>query len=207
MQPISLVSPPPAGIIKRIRHLTGQSSLKDGFRPPRLNPSVEIERMSNTCWADGVNVEDPVEELIRQLIGRWRAGGVHFNAGASPSEVDEFERLHRVRLSLDLRLFLLTANGMPDNEMDELTHINSLKEYRRIVSRVPRHANVSNAADYFCIGDYNIEGSFYGIRLLDQTNYAAPVRVFWQNGDGWQCAESFQDFVARYVEEGPHSMF
>jgi hypothetical protein len=148
-----------------------------------------------------------LEELIGKLLDRWRAAGVNFKAGATIAEVEEFESQHRVRLPSDLRLFLLTANGMPDFEMDELTHINSLQEYRPMVSQVPRHTSVPDEGDYFCIGHYNIEGSFYGIRLLDQTNYAAPVRVFWLDGDGYQCADSFRDFVFHYLEEGPHSMF
>jgi len=147
-----------------------------------------------------------LEELVGRLLDRWRARGVTFNIGASPSDIAEFEGLHDVKLPADLRLFLLTANGMPFNEMDELTHINSLQHYRQILSLVPTHSNVPDAAAYFCFGDYNIEGSFYGIRL-DRLNSATSIRVFWQDGDGWQCADSFEDFVRRYVEEGPHSMF
>ena len=148
-----------------------------------------------------------MEELVGRLLDRWRVAGVSFNPGAHLSEVGEFERLHHVKLPLDLRVFVLMVDGMPYNEMDELTHISSLREYRRIISRVPRHSEVPDADDYFCFGDYNIEGSFYGIRLIDQTDYPAPVRLFWQDGNGWQCADSFRDFVFRYLQEGPHSMF
>ncbi len=153
------------------------------------------------------DLEGSLEELVGRLLDRWRLAGVSFNPAATLSDVEEFERLHQVKLPLDLRVFVLKVDGMPYNEMDELTHICSLRHYSRIISRVPRHSAVPDADDYFCFGDYNIGGSFYGIRLIDQTDYPARVRVFWRDGNGWQCAASFRDFVLRYLQEGPHSMF
>ncbi len=84
-------------------------------------------------------------------------------------------------------------------------------EYFRIVDRIP--AALTQAADsddpqrYYCFGDYNIEGSFWGVRLNDDPAAPTLIQVFWHDGGGYEVASSFRGFLARYLWEGPDCIF
>lgn len=118
-----------------------------------------------------------------------------------------FETGNRVRLPSDLRQFLRGANGIPFSELDGLARLRPVAEYFRIVDRIPaapsKTADSGDPHGYYCFGDYNIEGSFWGIRLSDDPAAIAPVRVFWHDGGGYEVASSFREFVARYLSEEP----
>jgi hypothetical protein len=152
-----------------------------------------------------------VEELVARLLKRWRAAGVKPELGATASDLAAFESCHRVRLPSDLRLFLSVANGIGFYELDGLARLRPVGEYVRILDRVPeplvRSGDSPNSEPYFCFGDYNIEGSLWGIRLSNDPAAITPVRVFWPySGGGQQVAGSFREFLARYLAEGPESM-
>lgn len=149
-------------------------------------------------------------DLIARLLERWRAAGVTPNPGASEAEVSEFEVRNRVRLPDDLRQFLTAVNGIPFSELDGLARLRPVTEYFRIVDRVPtvlpRAADDDDPQQYYCFGDYNIEGSYWGVRLSDDPVSPAPVRVFWHDGGGYVVAPSFRDFLASYLSQEPDGM-
>lgn len=152
-----------------------------------------------------------MDELIAQLMERWRVEGVAPNPGASEAELSVFETVERVRLPNDLRRFLQAANGIPFSELDGLARLRPIVEYFRIVDRIPAPSTSGVDPDdlrrWYCFGDYNIEASFWGVRLCDDPAAIASVRVFWSDGDGYEIASSFRAFLAEYLSKGPDSMF
>ncbi len=83
-------------------------------------------------------------------------------------------------------------------------------DYFCIVDRIPAAMSQTAEPDepqlYYCFGDYNIEGSFWSVRLSNDPVAAAPVRVFCHDGGGYVVAPSFREFLVRYVSEGPEAM-
>ena len=151
-----------------------------------------------------------MDELCAKLLERWRVLGVTPNLGATEADISVFESANQVRLPEDLRVFLRIVNGIPFSGLDGLTRLRPLAEYFRIVDRFPAvHGHVAGPADserYYCFGDYNIEGSFWGICLGDNSSNPAPVRVFWHDGGGYEVAASFREFLSRYLSEEPDGM-
>ncbi len=151
-----------------------------------------------------------VDDLISRLLERWRVAGVTPRKGAAEAELSAFEAGNRIRLPDDLRQFLRAVNGIPFSELDGLARLRPVADYCRIVDRIPAVLSQAAASDdprrYYCFGDYNIEGSFWGIRLSDDPALPAPVRVFWHDGCGYQVAASFREFLARYLSEEPDGM-
>jgi hypothetical protein len=122
-----------------------------------------------------------------------------------------FESSNRVWLPEDLRLYLLTTNGIPFSQLDGLARLRPVADYFRIVDRVPapmvRAADLADPERYYCFGDYNIEGSLWGIRLSDDPDASTPVRVFWHHsGGGQEVAASFREFLSRYLSEEPDAL-
>jgi hypothetical protein len=151
-----------------------------------------------------------VGDLIARLLTRWRAASVTPNPGVSEAELSAFEAANRVRLPDDLRQFLRAANGIPFSELDGLARLRPIADYFRVVDRVPAALSQAAGSDdpgrYYCFGDYNIEGSFWGIRLAHDPVLPAPVRVFWHDGGGYVVAASFREFLDRYLSEEPDGM-
>ena len=150
-----------------------------------------------------------MEELVARLLERWRAAGVMPNPGATEDEVLGFEAANHVRLPDDMRQFLQVVNGIAFSELDGLARLRPVAEYFRIVDRIPAASKAADFDDpqrYYCFGDYNIEGSFWGVRLSDDPAAIAPVRVFYHDGGGYQVASSFREFLVRYLSEEPDCM-
>jgi hypothetical protein len=135
--------------------------------------------------------------------------GVVPNPGATEDELSAFETANHVQLPDDLRQFLQAVNGIPFSELDGLARLRPVAEYFRIVDRIPAASNAAELNDpqqYYCFGDYNIEGTYWGVRLGDQRAAIVPVRTFWHDGGGYEVATSFREFLARYLSEEPDCM-
>ena len=136
-----------------------------------------------------------MEELVARLLARWKAAGVAPNPGATEAAMAAFERKHGVRIPDDLRAFLALVNGIAFSELDGLARLRPVEEFFPIV----------DAPGYYCFGDYNIEGSLWGVRLHGDPGAGNPVRVVYYRADGWEAATSFTDFLSRYLDDGPDS--
>jgi len=149
-------------------------------------------------------------EPVARLLTRWRAGGVKPNPPSTEAALSAFESANRVRLPDDLRALLRAADGIPFSELDGLSRLRPLAEFFQVVDRFPAaRGHAAGPADperYYCFGDYNIEGSFWAVRLSDDPAAAAPVRVVRDDGGGYEVAESVGEFLTRYVSEGPDGM-
>jgi|GEM_PF-3598360 len=151
-----------------------------------------------------------VSEPIAQLLARWRGAGVTPNPPATEAALSAFESANRVWLPDDLRLLLRAADGIPFSELDGLARLRPVAEFFRVVDRIPaargRSDGPADPERYYCFGDYNIEASFWAVRLSDDPAASSPVRVFWHDGGGYEVAASVREFLTKYVSQEPDGM-
>jgi hypothetical protein len=143
-----------------------------------------------------MNKNAGAEDLLDEFLGSWVAGSAEPRSGVTEVELANFEELHGVRLPVAFRTYLLRANGMQQGEMDSehLIRFYGIDE----IARVPMgKLGRDDQTGYFVFADFMIGSHEYAIALAGPrygeiviVDDAEPPR---------QVAESFPDFMTRYV--------
>lgn len=104
-----------------------------------------------------VNTEQPIENLLRELISQWSIRDVTFNGGTTEAALSAFENRYDVKIPPNFRTYLLLVNGMPEYEIDGLTSLWSLDRFRQLNDRF----------------------SYYKDQDLQSPRYLAPLPENW----------------------------
>ena len=126
---------------------------------------------------------------------------------ASEEQISLFESKYGVTLPKDMREYFGAIDGMEMNTSEgelmvsfwQLSRVRPIpEEYSDPSHRASDHyMRVPNPECYFCFADYMIESEVYAIRLSADPSVKNTVIAY----EGTEKAESFSDFVRKYLED------
>ncbi len=139
---------------------------------------------------------------IDDLLEYWMACGVDLNQGISSREIEEFQRMHGIRLPQDFCALYLRANGMRDADADG--HMLSLWPLSRTEAEggVSQSVNALGRFTRVIFADGMINSQFYALRLYEDGS--SDVVVVW-DPDSFEdeiLGSSFDEFIRSYLREG-----
>jgi hypothetical protein len=131
---------------------------------------------------------------MRDLLSSWRAIDLKPGPTLSDADLQEFETRFRLRLPLEFRRYLLTANGMWASGFDaELIHFWTLDEIAEHLSE----PGVTERFPFVPFADYSIDCFVWVLPLRPSGEVADAVHTFVPPLA--PLTDSFAEFVSRYV--------
>ena len=143
--------------------------------------------------------------LLVRLVERWGEEGIRAAGGAGEAEVRGFEGRHGVRLPRGLREYFREVGGIAvDGESPalgrDLIRFWPLQEVSTLAKAwVP----APQAERWFVIADYAMWTWAYVVRLSSDAREAAPVAVSFGGAELRNVADSFEEFVDKYLRRDP----
>lgn len=136
-----------------------------------------------------------------RLRAEWERTGIALAPSVDHPRLDSFEREHGVKLSSDLRSYLVTVGGMAEGEMDDAClSIHGFESMFRASDMMKFFPPPQKAA---VVADFLIDSHLY-VTPLDALGTSHPIFLASHEVGGWigwQIAESFDDFLAAYLAD------
>ncbi|HEY6329419.1 MAG TPA: SMI1/KNR4 family protein [Blastocatellia bacterium] len=138
---------------------------------------------------------------IEKLISTWKEQGLRLPIGVDTDQIVAFERLHAVKLPLDLKTYFLNVNGMdpypPHSQDREGFSFWSLQRLRIADVSCRGHAGLTEEKHYV-FADYLNWSWAYSIRLSEDA--AQENTILLLGGDQpMVIARSFSEFIDSYM--------
>jgi hypothetical protein len=143
--------------------------------------------------------------LLDRLVERWAEQGIRSEGEVEEDAIRAFEARRGVRMPGDLRDYFLHVGGVRmDGESPaldpDLIRFWRLEDVETLASSwVP----APDARSWFVIADYSIWAWAYVIRLSADPSAPAPVAVSFGSAELLPIAESFGEFVEKYLRRDP----
>jgi len=144
-------------------------------------------------------------EAAAKLIEHWRRQGLPIAKGCHPESLDEFESRNHVILPKSMRDYFRVANGMRDTHSQDRRGFSfwPLSQVIPVEEEVERHTpflrHFPGDDEFFVFADYLDWSWGYAIRLKPGTSDRV---VLFGKESPELVAESFEEFVGLYVEDG-----
>lgn len=155
-----------------------------------------------------VAMTDSIQDTLGALSEFLRAQGLVPHGGASEDEIVAFEQRYNVRLPADVRAYFARVNGVVGGRDgawdDEMIALWELKDVRPLSEEV-ESCRTPEADRYLVFADWSIWAHAYAIHL-DTTGTETPVYIVF-NPQVERVADSFNDFLQRYVRRDPAVVF
>jgi hypothetical protein len=155
--------------------------------------------------ARGFNGFTSVGESLKR---HWSSHDVEINAGVSKAQLDSFESKHGVVLPEDLRDYFLCVNGMPHDVVDDgMIRFWMLEELQPLPQGAPAFSDpsyIQHPESLFLFADYSIWAHAYAIRLGSVSSLQSHEVIIIGYESPVTIAQSFSEFVDRYLTEKDH---
>jgi SMI1 / KNR4 family (SUKH-1) len=138
--------------------------------------------------------------LAEQVLRFWSSVGLTIRPGVSEAALAEFEARYGVVLPPDMRAYFKAVDGM-NGEMDDQRMVTfwPLEQVKRVTDELPGEPRKHES--YFLFADFLIWSHGYAIRLSADSEAANPVVIVPADGTTRRVAESFSDFITRYLAD------
>lgn len=153
----------------------------------------------------GSSAQHGVPAFLVRLVERWAEQGIRSDGGAGEDAIQAFEAGYGVRMPEDLRAYFRHVGGVRmDGESpaldQDLIRFWRLEDVETLASSwVP----APDARSWFVTADYSIWVWAYVIRLSADPSAAAPVAVSFGSAELLPVADSFEEFVEKYLARDP----
>jgi hypothetical protein len=161
--------------------------------------------MGNGERGTGGPEQDGAASFLERLVERWAEQGIRSDGGAGEDAIRAFEGRHGVRMPEDLRAYFRHVGGVRmDGESPALDQ-NLIRFWRLedVETLASSWVPAPDARSWFVIADYSIWVWAYVIRLTADQSAPAPVAVSFGAAELLPVADSFGEFVGRYLRRDP----
>jgi hypothetical protein len=140
---------------------------------------------------------------IGAMLRKWEHDGVRRRPPVDQEAIATFEQLQGVVLPLDFAEYLLTVDGMGDEDIDsdmfcfwQLSRIQSLPDLLP-EPHYETYRNFGGAESFFCFADWSILGELFFIRLSQNLTTEA---TFISLGPRSLSCRTFTEFIESYLK-------